>query len=172
MLRYAAGRIVMMAGVLLGVLTITFMLSRVLPSSPVEQMLGHRPTPEQIEAKKIDLGLDKPIYVQFAVYLKDVAEGDLGTSLFTNRPVLEDLLNRSTATFELTFLAMLVVVIIGVPLGVLSAVRRNSVLDNGARTFAIAGMALPLFLIGMLLQMLFYGQLGWLPLQGLSLIHI
>lgn len=166
MWRYVAQRLVLMVGILLGVLTITFMLSRVLPSSPVEMMLGHRPTPEQVEAAKKSLGLDRALYEQFFLYLRNAANGDLGTSLFTGRPVLDDLLSRAAATFELTTCSMLLVILIGVPLGVISAVRQNSLLDHGARTLSIAGMALPLFLIGMLLQMLFYGQLGWLPLQG------
>lgn len=166
MWRYVAQRLVMMVGILFGVLTITFMLSRVLPSSPVAMMLGHRPTPEQVEVARKALGLDRPLYEQFFLYLRNVARGDLGTSLFTGRPVVEDLSSRAAATFELTTYAMVFVILIGVPLGVLSAVRQNSLLDHGARTVSIAGMALPLFLIGMLLQMLFYGQLGWLPLQG------
>lgn len=166
MWRYVAQRLVMMVGILFGVLTITFMLSRVLPSSPVEMMLGHRPTPEQVEVARKALGLDRPLYEQFFLYLRNVARGDLGTSLFTGRPVVEDLSSRAAATFELTTYAMVFVILIGVPLGVLSAVRQNSLLDHGARAVSIAGMALPLFLIGMLLQMLFYGQLGWLPLQG------
>ncbi len=166
MTRYIARRLVMMMGILFGVLVITFMLSRVLPSSPVEMMLGHRPTPEQVAAAKQALGLDRPVYEQFVLYLGALAHGDLGISLFTGRPVLEDLGDRATATFELTTLAFLVVILAGIPLGVMSAVRRNTLLDHGARTLSIAGMALPLFLIGMILQMFFYGYLRWLPLQG------
>ncbi len=166
MLRYVAQRVVMMAGVLLGVLVITFVLSRVLPGSPVEMMLGHRPTPEQIQAARESLGLDRPMHEQFLFYVKAALQGDLGVSLRTGRPVTEDIFDRMTATFELTTLAVILVVLAGVPLGVLSAVRQNSPLDQGARTFSIAGMALPMFLTGMLLQMLFYGHLRWLPLQG------
>jgi peptide/nickel transport system permease protein len=156
----------MMAGILLGVLVITFVLSRVLPGSPVEMMLGHRPTQEQIDAAKRELGLDRPLPVQFVRYVAHAARGDLGVSLRTGRPVTEDIFDRMTATFELTTLAVILVVLVGVPLGVLSAVRQDSALDQAARTFSIAGMALPLFLTGMLLQMLFYGNLQWLPLQG------
>ena len=166
MLRYVAQRVVMMAGILIGVLVITFVLSRVLPGSPVEMMLGHRPTQAQIDAAKHELGLDRPLPVQFARYVADAARGDLGVSLRTGRPVTEDIFDRMTATFELTTLAVILVVLVGVPLGVLSAVRQNSPLDQAARTFSIAGMALPMFLTGMLLQMLFYGDLQWLPLQG------
>ena len=164
--RYVAKRLVMMVGILFGVLVITFGLSRVLPGSPVEMMLGHRPTPEQIADARAELGLDRPLAEQFVLYLGAVAHGDFGTSLRTGRPVLEDLLERMTATFELTTLAVLIVIMLGIPLGVLSAVRQNRPSDHAVRGLSIAGMALPVFLIGMLLQMLFYGKLGLLPLQG------
>ncbi len=166
MLKYVAQRVAMLVVILFGVLTVTFALSRVLPSSPVEIMLGHRPTPEQVEAAKQELGLDRPLYEQFVTYLGDIVSGDFGVSLRTGRPVLGDLAERAAATFELTTIAVILVVLIGVPLGVLSAVRRNSLADHAARTFSIAGMALPVFLIGMLLQMLFYGSLRILPLQS------
>jgi len=156
----------MVVGILLGVLAITFFLSRVLPGSPVEMMLGAKPTAAQIEAARHELGLDQSLPEQFVLYVADALHGDLGTSLRTRQPVARDLVQRATATMELVTLAMVLAVVIGVPLGVTSAVRRGSWRDHGARVFSIAGMALPVFLIGMLLQMLFYGALGWLPLQG------
>jgi peptide/nickel transport system permease protein len=166
MARYVIQRLVMMVGTLFGVLALTFVLSRVLPGSPVEMMLGHRPTPEQIAAARETLGLDRPLYEQFGIYLENAVRGDLGTSLRTRQPVIHDIVDRIGATFELVTLAVLLVVVAGVPLGVTSAVRQNRPVDHAARTFSIAGAALPAFLTGMLLQMLFYGQLGWLPLQG------
>ena len=167
MMKYAAGRLVMMLGIFLGVLVVTFSISRVLPSSPIEVMLGHRPTPEQIEAARISLGLDQPLPVQFFHYVGQVLQGDFGTSLRTGRPVLADVLSRMTATFELTLLAALLVGAIGIPLGVLLAVRRNTPVDFVGRTATLAGASFPLFMIGMLLQMVFYGGLGrLLPLQG------
>lgn len=166
MLAYAAKRTVMIVGILIGVLTVTFFVSRVLPGSPVEMMIGHKPTPEQVEAAKRELGLDLPLYQQYFHYIAAVAQGDLGTSLLTKRPVAEDLFRRITATFELTTLAVFLVILMGVPVGILTAVRQNSAIDLGARTFSIAGAALPVFLIGLLLQMLFYSELEWLPLQG------
>jgi peptide/nickel transport system permease protein len=164
--RYVIKRLLMMVGILIGVLTITFALSRILPGSPIEMMLGHRPTQEQIDLTKAEFGLDKPIPVQFFNYVAGVVQGDFGVSLRTRRPVLEDLVERMTATFELTTLAVILVIGLGIPLGVLSAVRQNTVSDHITRGFSIAGMALPVFLIGMVLQMTFYGWLKWLPLQG------
>ena len=166
MARYIAKRILMIVCILIGVLTITFVLSRVLPGSPVEIMLGHRPTQKQIETARRELGLDLPIYQQYVRYILAAAQGDLGMSLGTKRPVSEDLFRRMTATFELTTLAVLLVVLVGIPLGVLSAVRQNTLIDHCARTLSMTGMALPVFLIGLLLQMLFYGALDWFPLQG------
>lgn len=166
MKKYLVQRIAQMLLILLGVLMLTFLLSRVLPGSPVEMMLGHRPTPEQIASAKAELGLDKPLAVQFVVYLKDLATGDLGTSLRTGQPVTSDLFNRFGATLELTTLALINVIVIGIPLGILSAVKQNTWADHLVRSTSIAGMALPVFLIAMLLQMLFYGNFQWFPLQG------
>jgi peptide/nickel transport system permease protein len=166
MVKYVAQRLLMMVAILTGVLTITFALSRVLPGSPIEMMLGHRPTQEQIDIAKAEFGLDKSIPVQFYNYVTGILQGDFGISLRTRQPVLNDLVERMTATFELTTLAVLLVILLGIPLGILSAVRQNTVSDHITRGFSIAGMALPVFLIGMVLQMTFYGWLKWFPLQG------
>jgi peptide/nickel transport system permease protein len=164
--KYALHRLLMMVGILIGVLTITFALSRVLPGSPIEMMLGQHATPEQIKIAKAEYGLDKPIPVQYYNYVKGILQGDFGVSLRTRQPVLNDLLERVTATFELTTLAVILVIVLGIPLGILSAVRQNTLSDHITRSFSIAGMALPVFLVGMVLQMVFYGWLNWLPLQG------
>jgi peptide/nickel transport system permease protein len=164
--KYAVHRLLMMVGILIGVLTITFALSRVLPGSPIEMMLGQHATPEQIKIAKAEYGLDKSIPVQYYHYVKGIFQGDFGVSLRTRQPVLNDLLERVTATFELTTLAVILVIVLGIPLGILSAVRQNTLSDHVTRSFSIAGMALPIFLVGMVLQMVFYGWLKWLPLQG------
>ncbi len=166
MAKYIAQRLMMMLLILFGVLTITFVLSRLLPGSPVEMMLGHHPTQEQIEEARAELGLDLPLPLQFTRYISDLVQGDLGKSLRTGRPVLEEVTKRIGATFELTFIAMFWVVVLGVPIGVVSAVRQNSAVDNVARAGSIAGVAFPVFMLAMALQFIFYGQLNWLPLQG------
>lgn len=166
MWRYTAQRLLLLIGILFGVLIITFGLSRILPGSPVEMMLGHRPTQEQIDEARAQLGLDQPIPVQFVRYVGEVLQGDFGTSLRTGQPVLNDVIERMMATFELTTLAVIIVIVVGVPLGVASAVRQNTLVDHCARGFSIAGVALPVFLIGMILQMIFYGGLNWFPLQA------
>lgn len=166
MIKYIASRLILMVGILFGVLTITFFLGRVLPASPTNLILGDRPTAEQILRAEEELGLNKPLLVQYGLYLGQVARGDLGSSLRTSVPVIVEIRNRMGATIELTTLAIIIVIIIGIPLGVLSAVRRNSWLDNIARAGAVGGVAIPAFLLAMILQIIFYGQLNWLPLQG------
>jgi peptide/nickel transport system permease protein len=159
-------RLILMVGTLIGVLTITFVLTRILPGSPVEMMLGHRPTEDQIAAAKHALGLDLPIWEQYLRYLGETARGEFGKSFLTNQPVLDDIGRRLMATLELTTLAMICTLLIGIPIGVLSAVKANSMIDHFVRSLSVAGVALPAFLLGMLLQMVFYGWLGWLPLAG------
>ncbi|WP_352160116.1 ABC transporter permease [Pseudomonas brassicacearum] len=121
MAKYIAQRLIVMFFILLGVLTITFVLSRALPGSPVEMMLGNHPTAEQIAVAREKLGLDKPLPIQYFNYIGDLLQGDFGTSLRTGRPVAEEVIRRVGATFELTFLAMFWVVLLGVPIGVISA---------------------------------------------------
>ena len=164
--RYIVQRLVLMVGILIGVLIVTFVLSRILPGSPEALMLGPKTTQAEIDAVREELGLNKPIYLQFVNYLGNLLQGDFGTSLRTKQPVINDVMKKMTATFELTTISVFLVIALGVPIGVLSAVKQNSWLDHAARSFSIAGMALPVFLIGMLLQMFFYGTLGILPLQG------
>jgi peptide/nickel transport system permease protein len=156
----------MMIGVLLGVLTIAFVLGRVLPNSPATLILGDRPTQEQVAKAEEELGLNKPLLVQYALYMGQIAQGNFGDSLRTHQPVLVEIRNRMGATIELTTLAIVIIVIVGVPLGVLSAVRQNSWLDNIARAGAVGGVAIPAFILAMVLQIVFYGQLNWLPIQG------
>lgn len=166
MARHVVQRLILLVGTLVGVLTVTFVLTRVLPGSPVEVMLGHRPTPEQIAAAKHELGLDLPLWRQYFRFVGEIAQGQFGKSFLTSQPVLQDIGQRLMATVELTTLAVICIILIGVPIGVLSAVKANSPIDHVVRSLSVAGVALPAFMLGMLLQMTFYGWLGWLPLQG------
>ncbi len=166
MSRYLAKRLGMLLAILFGVLTITFCLTRVLPSSPVEMMLGAKPTAEQIAEATVALGLDKPMWQQYFDYIALAAQGDLGTSLRTGRPVLQDIGSHMMATVELVTVAITLAVLVGVPIGVFAAVRKNTPLDQGARALSLTGLAIPSFFLAILLQMLFYGALGWFPLQG------
>jgi peptide/nickel transport system permease protein len=149
-----------------GLIAVVFFISRVIPSDPVALIAGETASRAQIEALRAELGLDRPLLVQLLDYYGQLLKGDLGTSLFTTRPVAEDLLARLPATIELTLAAMLIAVVVGVPLGVISATRRNSPVDHGLRIVSVAGLAVASFWLALILQLLFAMNLGILPLQG------
>ena len=148
-----------------GLIAVVFFISRVIPSDPVALIAGETASREQIEALRVKLGLDRPLPVQLVEYYGQLLRGDLGTSFFTTRPVSDDLLARLPATIELTIAAMLIAVVLGVPLGVISATRRNSAIDHGLRIVSVAGLALASFWLAPILQLLFAMNLGVLPLQ-------
>jgi len=137
--------------VLLGVTLITFVLTRVLPGSPIDQIAGPMATPAQRQALLVYYGFDRPVWVQYLAYLRALAHGDLGTSFVTSRPVSVDLAAFFPATMELTTWAILVAVALGVPLGVWGAVRHGSWVDHTTRLLAVAGVALPVFWVSLVL---------------------
>jgi peptide/nickel transport system permease protein len=166
LLALALHRLLWFVPTLLGLLVVTFVISRVVPADPVALVAGETATPAQVDALRRDLGYDRPLPVQFVDYVVRLARGDMGTSLFTRRPILDDLANRLPATIELTVVAMLVSVLIGIPLGVLSALWRNSVFDHALRILTVSGLAIAGFWLGIMLQLLFSMRLGWTPLNG------
>lgn len=149
-----------------GLIAIVFVISRVIPSDPVAMLAGETASREQIEALRAKLGLDRPLMVQLLDYYRQLLHGDLGTSIFTTRPVAEDLFARLPATVELTIVAMIMAVVIGIPFGVVSALRRNSLLDHTLRIVSVGGLAMASFWLALILQLIFAMDLGWLPLQG------
>jgi peptide/nickel transport system permease protein len=151
---------------LLGLLAITFAISRVIPADPVALVAGETASPAQVEALRHQLGFDRPLLVQFASYVSRLVRGDLGTSLYTTRPIAEDLASRLPATIELTLVAMAFSIAVGIPLGVVSALWRNSLLDHALRAFTVSGLAIASFWLGIMLQLLFAMRLGWTPLNG------
>lgn len=163
-LDYILKRLVMAIFVLLSVSIVTFIIARVVPSNPAAAWVGPRPTQEQIEKATIELGLDKPLYIQYGRYMQDIARGDLGTSVTTRQPILTDIKVFLPATLELVLAGMLIAIVIGIPLGVLSGANKGSWLDHITRLVSIAGVSMPAFLLGLLLQLLFFRQLELLPL--------
>ena len=145
MFKTVAQRLLMMCLILIGVMTVTFFLSRVLPGSPVELMLGAKPTAEQIAQAEEELGLNKPLIEQYFIFLSDAVRGDFGTSLITGQAVTQDVFIRATATFELVTLALLLALAVGVPLGVKAAVKKEQLLDHSVRTASVAAVAIPVF---------------------------
>ncbi|HWX50856.1 MAG TPA: ABC transporter permease [Roseomonas sp.] len=159
-------RLIWVVPTLLGLLAIVFVLSRVVPIDPARLAAGDNASPEQVEAVRRSLGFDRPLPAQFLRYVSDVAQGNFGTSLFTQRPIAEDLSNRLPATLELTLVAIILAALLGIPLGVLCGLHRNSWIDHGLRIVTVSGLAVASFWFAMQLQFLFSMKLGWLPLSG------
>jgi peptide/nickel transport system permease protein len=151
---------------LFGLLVVTFLLIRAVPSDPATAMAGDAATPAQIEALRHQYGLDLPIWDQFIVYAGKAIEFDFGESAFSHRPVALDIAQRLPATLELTFSALGLSILVGVPLGVLAALRHNEWPDYLLRVVSVLGVAMAAFWFAIMLQMLFSMQLGWLPLRG------
>lgn len=158
--------------VLVGVSVITFFLSRVVPSNPAALYIGPKARAEDIARVSKQLGLDKPLPVQYFIYMQNLVKGDLGTSIGTKRPVLQEIVSRSPATLELLFTGMFMAVLFGVPLGVLSARWQGKVLDVFVRIISIVGVSMPAFYLGLMFQILFFRNLHWLPLTGQTSIDL
>lgn len=165
-LEYIAKRLLLAVLVLLGVSIITFILSRVVPSNPAALWVGSHPTQEQIAAARIHLGLDKPLYIQYLMYMSDLLRGDLGVSIRSHQPILTELKTYLPATLELVTMGMIMAVLVGIPLGVFSGAKKDSLLDHASRLLAVAGVSIPTFWMALLLQLFFFGRLELLPLGG------
>ncbi len=151
----------------IGVTLIAFALIHLIPGDPVDLLAGERGiTPERKAVLMAQLGLDRPLYVQYFSYLFNVFQGDLGNSLVTRTPVLEDFLTRFPATLELSICAMLFAVGLGVPMGIIAAIRRGTVFDHSVMGLSLTGYSMPIFWWALLLILLFSVNLGWTPVSG------
>jgi len=157
---------VSIAVTMFGLLLVTFIISRLLPADPVLAILSDHASADAVAAAREKLGLNHPIPVQFALYIWDVFRGDLGMSLRTNQPVLEDLFRVFPATLELATWGILIGILVGVPLGVLGAVRKDSWIDNVIRFVGLVGYSMPIFWLGIMGLLIFYAKLDWLPGPG------
>lgn len=164
--RYVFRRLVQMVPVLLLVSLIVFSLLHLTPGDPAISMLGEEATPESVAALRAKLGLDQPLPVQYVRWLGAVLQGDLGRSIRSNQPVSEAILDRLPVTIELSLLSALIALVIAIPAGIISAMRRNSALDTSATTMALLGVSLPNFFLAILLIFLLSLKLGWLPPIG------
>jgi peptide/nickel transport system permease protein len=165
-LRQAPGFVLQVALTLLGLLAVTFFIGRVVPIDPVLAVVGDQAPRDVYEAVRRELGLDQPLLVQFWIYIQQMAVGDFGQSLVTHRPVIEDIARVFPATLELATLATLVGVLVGVPLGVAGAVWQDRWPDQIVRVVGLVGYSMPIFWLGIIGLLVFYGILGWVNGPG------
>lgn len=166
MLKYIIKRLLLLIPVLFGVSLFVFLVLHLFTADPAAMMLGQHATAEQVAALREELGFNKPLYVQFGIFLSQILQGDFGMSLMTRSPVTEELLTRFPATIELAFAAMLIATVVGVTVGVISAVKQYSIFDYLSMVGALLGVSMPIFWLGLMLIILFSVTLGWLPVSG------
>jgi peptide/nickel transport system permease protein len=166
MLRYIIGRLLGSVPVLLGITLIVFLFLHLTPGDPATVLLGPRATPAQVEALRQQMGLNQPLPWQYFLFLRDLLRLDFGTSIITGIPIAAEMGKRWTASFELTTAAMLFAVVIGVPAGILAAVKKDRWVDNVAMIGSLIGVSMPVYWLGLLMIYGFAVNLGWLPPSG------
>ncbi len=168
MYQYIARRLILTIPVVLGVSIIVFAIIRMLPGDPARAMAGPQASPQYIESVRARYGLDQPIPVQYVTFMSRAVQGDLGVSVFSRRPVMTEIGERFPRTLLLASVSLLLATAIGVPAGIISATRRNSLFDNASMIAALVGVAAPVFWLALMLQLLFAVQLGWFPSSGIG----
>jgi len=166
MIRYLASRFAGMAVVMLIVAILVFVITRLAPGDPAAVMLGEQATAADIAKLRATYGLDQPLPLQFAYWIKELAHGNLGQSIFLQRPVTQALAERAEPTFFLTLFSLAIAVLIGVPCGIAAAVWRGKAVDQAFSAFAMLGASIPSFWLGLILMELFAVSLGWFPVAG------
>lgn len=166
MIRYIFGRLIALVLIMLSVTIVTFAISQLSSADPAVQLAGDFPPDAVVEQIRHELGLDKPIPVQYADYVANLARGDFGRSYFSKQPISSELPDRIGATVDLATAALFFSILIGVPIGIAAAVYRGSAIDHFGRILAIFGTAVPVFFLGLLLVRVFYTDLGLLPASG------
>ena len=167
--RYTVRRLLQAIPVLIGIVTITFVLSNALPGDPVSIMLGPTPSAGEAAAVRAKYGLDRPLYVRYFNYVAGVVQGDLGRSLYYGVPVTQKIVERLPVTLLLLLSSFAFAIVAAIPLGVLSAQRRNKPTDHVSRVVALIGVSTPSFWIGLMLIIVFAFRLGWFPATNLVL---
>lgn len=163
---FALKRLAGLAALLLVLSVLVFFFTRAIPGDVAALYVGGNAKPEQIEKARQELGLDKPITTQYLRYMGKLFQGDLGLSLRTHRPVLKDLSEKIPMSLELVLLALFFAVWIGIPLGGIAAIKQGTWMDETIKWFTAAAVSIPIFFLALLLQLIFFNQLGWFPLQG------
>ncbi len=165
---YILKRLILFVPTLLGISLITFILMKHLPGDPVVGMVGERATPETISRIRAELGLDKPLPYQYAIYLKRICTGQFGRSIYTNRKISDDLVQKFPNTVKLALTAMFFASVLGISMGVFSAVNRGTLLDRIVTLVSVGGISVPVFWLGLALMLLFSFYLRWLPPSGMG----
>lgn len=163
---YIVKRLLSLLPVLLGITLLVFSLLHLIPGDPTVVMLGERATPDQVAILRAELGLDRPLVVQYFTFLGNLVQLNLGTSIMSGIPIADELRVRFPATFELAIAAMLVALVLGIPAGMIAAVYKNRWIDQLAMTGSLLGVSLPVYWLGLLLIYLFAVHLQWLPASG------
>lgn len=166
MTRFILKRLLFLLFILFGVSILVFISVRLIPGDPAQVMLGEKATPESLERLRNQLGLNKPLYEQYFIYLGNLLKGDLGTSITSNNSVMSEIIRKFPATIELSFASMLIATILGVSAGILAAVYRNSWIDNIVMVGALTGVSMPIFWLGLILMLIFSSNLDLLPFSG------
>jgi ABC-type dipeptide/oligopeptide/nickel transport system permease component len=166
MTQYIIRRLLQMIPITLGILTLIFSLIHLIPGDPAVQIAGEGARPEDVQVVRKSLGLDQPLWKQYVTYLTNLAKGDLGRSFRTNESVAKEIALRYPATMQLAFGSMLIALLVAFPLGIISAIYRNSWIDNVARFFALIGVSMPSFWFGPLLIIAFAINHPWFPVSG------
>src|SRR5919108_1805518 len=166
MLRFVVRRLLLLLPILLGLSILVFVWVRALPGGPANALLGERASAQSIEQIREELGLNRPVWVQYVSYMSRVVRFDLGTSISSRRPVLTEINERFPATVELSVAAMIFAVGVGVPLGFLAAKRYQDWFDQGSLVGSLLGVSVPVFFLGLILKYVFAVRLGWLPSVG------
>lgn len=164
--RYIFRRLLNLIPVLLGISLLVFLFLHLIPGDPAVVLLGDRATPEQVEVLRERLGLNRPLPIQYLEFLGSLLRLDFGRSIFTGFPIIEEIKIRWPATFELSVAAMAIALIVGIPAGVIAAVKRNSIIDNLTMSGSLLGVSMPVYWLGLLLVYLFAVNLKWLPPSG------
>ncbi len=159
-------RLALTIPVLFGVATLVFSLIHLVPGDPAQAMLGEGAAPQDVQELRTRLGLDRPLVEQYGAFLRGALRGDLGVSFRTGQTVTAMIVERLPATFELALAAMVVTILVALPLGIIAAVWRGTIVDHVAMTFALAGISVPNFWLGPLLAIIFAVEFGWLPVSG------
>ncbi|KJZ15769.1 MAG: ABC transporter permease subunit [Marinomonas sp.] len=167
MFQFIFKRLSLVIPTFIGITLLTFTLIRLIPGDPIEVMAGERGVSAERHAKlSAELGLDQPLYIQYFQYVKGIFQGDLGNSLVTREPVLSEFLTLFPATVELAFCAAIFAILVGLPAGIIAAVRRGTLFDHSVMTFSLTGYSMPIFWWALLLMLVFSVNLGWTPVSG------